>query len=245
VLYIVCHLTIKVVNDYMSYTGTLKRIRKHKTNYRKRSAILMSRRPFIITKISGQNILSQALKPTLNGDVVIASAHSRELIKHGWKGSMNSMPACYLTGLLLGKKFIEKGATNALLYTGNHPFTTRVAACLKGIVDSGVNVPVSMESLPGEDRVKGEHIAEYANLLKDNQERYNSRFSALIKNGLSPEDYPGHFEEIRMRISGKPDRENKRLNGGSNQVNKLSKEEFRNATMTESKPSSKGGSNQE
>jgi large subunit ribosomal protein L18 len=225
----------------MAYVHTLKRIRQRKTNYRKRSGILIGRRPFIITKISGQNISAQALKPTLTGDIVIASAHSRELIHHGWKGSMNSMPACYLTGLLLGKKSIQKGATNAVLYTGNNPFTTKVAACLKGIVDSGINIPVSKESLPGDDRVSGKHIANYANLLKDSEEKYNSRFSALLKQGLRPEDYPVHFEEIRMRISGKSASEDKKLNESDIQVNKLSKEEFNNTAMNKPKSSSKGG----
>jgi large subunit ribosomal protein L18 len=229
----------------MAYVHTLKRIRQHKTNYRKRSGILIGRRPFIITKISGQNISAQALKPTLTGDIVIASAHSRELIRHGWKGSMNSMPACYLTGLLLGKKSIQKGATNAVLYTGNNPFTTKVAACLKGIVDSGINIPVSKESLPGDDRVSGKHIANYANLLKDSEEKYNSRFSALLKQGLRPEDYPVHFEEIRMRISGKSASEDKKLNESDIQVNKLSKEEFNNTTMNKPKSSSKGGNKKE
>jgi large subunit ribosomal protein L18 len=229
----------------MAYVHTLKRIRQRKTNYRKRSGILIGRRPFIITKISGQNISAQALKPTLTGDIVIASAHSRELIRHGWKGSMNSMPACYLTGLLLGKKSIQKGATNAVLYTGNNPFTTKVAACLKGIVDSGINIPVSKESLPGDDRVSGKHIANYANLLKDSEEKYNSRFSALLKQGLRPEDYPVHFEEIRMRISGKWASEDKKLNESDIQVNKLSKEEFNNTTMNKPKSSSKGGNKKE
>jgi large subunit ribosomal protein L18 len=229
----------------MAYVHTLKRIRQRKTNYRKRSGILIGRRPFIITKISGQNISAQALKPTLTGDIVIASAHSRELIRHGWKGSMNSMPACYLTGLLLGKKSIQKGATNAVLYTGNNPFTTKVAACLKGIVDSGINIPVSKESLPGDDRVSGEHIANYANLLKDNEEKYNSRFSALLKQGLRPEDYPVHFEEIRMKISGKAASEDKKKNESDLQVNKLSKEEFNNTTMNKPKSSSKGGNKKE
>jgi large subunit ribosomal protein L18 len=229
----------------MAYVHTLKRIRQRKTNYRKRSGILIGRRPFIITKISGQNISAQALKPTLTGDIVIASAHSRELIRHGWKGSMNSMPACYLTGLLLGKKSIQKGATNAVLYTGNNPFTTKVAACLKGIVDSGINIPVSKESLPGDDRVSGEHISNYANLLKDSEEKYNSRFSALLKQGLRPEDYPVHFEEIRMKISGKSASEDKKLNESDLQVNKLSKEEFNNTTMNKPKSSSKGGNKKE
>jgi large subunit ribosomal protein L18 len=229
----------------MAYVHTLKRIRQRKTNYRKRSGILIGRRPFIITKISGQNISAQSLKPTLTGDIVIASAHSRELIRHGWKGSMNSMPACYLTGLLLGKKTIEKGATNAVLYTGNNPFTTKVAACLKGIVDSGIKIPVSKESLPGDDRVSGEHIANYAKLLKDSEEKYNSRFSALLKQGLRPEDYPVHFEEIRMRISGKSSSEDKELNESDIEVNELSKVGSHNTNMAKSKSSSKGGNAKE
>lgn len=229
----------------MAYVHTLKRIRQRKTNYRKRSGILIGRRPFIITKISGQNISAQSLKPTLTGDIVIASAHSRELIRHGWKGSMNSMPACYLTGLLLGKKTIEKGATNAVLYTGNNPFTTKVAACLKGIVDSGIKIPVSKDSLPGDDRVSGEHIASYAKLLTDSEEKYNSRFSALLKQGLRPEDYPVHFEEIRMRISGKSSSEDKELNESDIEVNELSKGGSHNTNMAKSKSSSKGGNRKE
>jgi large subunit ribosomal protein L18 len=111
---------------------------------------------------------------------------------------------------------------------------------LKGIVDSGINIPVSKESLPGDDRVSGKHIANYANLLKDREEKYNSTFSALLKQGLRPEDYPVHFEEIRMRISGKSASEDKKLNE-SDKVNKLSKEEFNNTTMNKPKSSSKGG----
>jgi large subunit ribosomal protein L18 len=73
---------------------------------------------------------------------------------------------------------------------------------MKGIVDSGVSMPVSEESLPEQERISGQHIAEYAGTLKENPEEYNSRFSAILKNGLSPEDYPSHFEEIKSRLSG-------------------------------------------
>jgi large subunit ribosomal protein L18 len=116
---------------------------------------------------------------------------------------------------------------------------------LKGIVDSGFNIPVSKPSLPGEDRVSGKHIAEYADLLKDNEEKYNSRFSALIKQGLRPEDYPKHFEEIRMKISDRLPHESERSNERSNPVNELNKEEFHNHSKTKLKRSSKGGSKKE
>ena len=188
----------------MTYIYTLKRIREDKTNYRKRSAILIGRHLFVTVKISDQNVAAQVLRPTPTGDIVIVSAHSRELAEHGWKGGFNNLPACYLTGTLLGKKALEKEVSSAVLYIGKNHFTSRVAACMKGIVDAGVRMPISEESLPDEDRISGHHIAEYSNVLKENEEEYNSRFSAILKNGLKPEDYPSHFEEIKSRISGKP-----------------------------------------
>lgn len=187
----------------MTYVRTLKRIRLDKTNYRKRAAVIIGRHSFVTVKVTDQNVAAQMLKPTPTGDLVIASVHSHELAKQGWKGSLNSLPACYLTGLLLGKKALEKGTSKAILYIGKDHFTTRVAACVKGIADSGVNMPLSEESFPDSDRLSGQHIADYANALKSNQDEYNSRFSALLKNGLKPEDYPSHFEEIRFKISGK------------------------------------------
>jgi large subunit ribosomal protein L18 len=186
----------------LTYVHTLKRIRDDKTNYRKRAAILIGRHSFVTVKVSDQNVAAQVLKPTPTGDIVIASAHSRELAKQGWKGALNNLPACYLTGMLLGKKALGRGVNDAVLYIGKDHFTSRVAACMKGIVDGGVSMPVSEESLPGQERISGHHIAEYAGILKVNQEEYNSRFSAILKNGLNPEDYPSHFEEIKGKLSG-------------------------------------------
>ena len=188
----------------MTYVHTLKRIREDKTNYRKRSAILIGRHLFVTVRISDQNVAAQVLKPTPTGDIVIASAHSRELAEHGWKGAFNNLPACYLTGMLLGKKAIQKEIDAAVLYIGKNHFTSRVSACMKGIVDAGVSMPVSEESLPDEDRISGHHIAEYSHALKEDEKEYNSRFSAILKNGLKPEDYPSHFEEIKSKISGEP-----------------------------------------
>jgi large subunit ribosomal protein L18 len=185
----------------MTYNLTLKRNRQRKTNYRKRASVLLSRRHFIVVKISDQNVFCQFLKPTLKGDIAISSSHSRELRKYGWKGSRNSLPACYLTGFLLGKKSLAKGRDSAILYTGRDSFTSRIAACLKGIVAAGVNVPLSEDTLPSDDRINGKHIAEFAKILRGRDEaNYNSVFSALIKEGLNPEEYPSHFEVTRQKI---------------------------------------------
>lgn len=114
---------------------------------------------------------------------------------------MNSIPTCYLTGLLLGKRALGKGMNNLVLYTGKGSFTSRVAACLKGIIDAGVSVPVSEGSLPKIERISGGHIAQYAELLKKDQEKYNTHFSSLLKNDCVPERYPHHFEEVRISIT--------------------------------------------
>ena len=185
----------------MSYVHTLKRIRTHKTNYRKRQALLISKQDFVTIKITNQNVIAQVLKPEIQGDIVRVSTHSRELRRYGWKGSLNSLPACYLVGLVLGRKALEKGVDKAVLYIGNKPFTSRISACMKGIVQAGINIPISSESYPTEHRLNGQHIAEYALKIKtEDINKYNKYFSSLLKEGLVPENYQSHVEEITARI---------------------------------------------
>lgn len=185
----------------MSYIKTLKRIRNNKTNYRKRKAVLISKRNFITIRISNQNIHCQLIKPEMRGDIVLTHSNSKELTKHGWKGSTNNLSACYLVGLILGKKMISQKIDSAILYIGKTSFTSKVAACLKGITSSGVNIPLSEESLPDDNRINGTHISTYAAALKENANLYEKRFSKLFSNNINPEEYPKHFEEIKSRIS--------------------------------------------
>ena len=189
----------------MSFTSLLRRIREGKTNYRKRKGILIGKNLFATVRISNENVLVQVLKASKKGDQVLVSAHSRELIKHGWEGSRKNMPACYLTGLLAGRKALAKGVKECVLYTGNRMFAPRVASCVKGIIDAGLSIPVDKETLPVEDRLTGKHIANYANDLKAKDKQvYSARFSALLKSGFNPESYPEHFEDTKSSILGKP-----------------------------------------
>jgi large subunit ribosomal protein L18 len=178
----------------------------------------------VTIKITNQNVIAQVLKPEIQGDIVRVSTHSRELRRYGWKGSLNSLPACFLVGLVLGRKALEKGVDKAVLYIGNKPFTSRIAACMKGIVQAGINIPISSKSYPTEHRLNGQHIAEYALKIKgEDINKYNKYFSSLLKEGLVPENYQSHVEEITARIQkGEPTREkhnekenDKRLSQGS------------------------------
>ena len=193
----------------MGYIATLKRIRNGRTNYRKRAALVLSRRKFVTITVSDENVQAQIAYPMAKGDVTITSSHSRELKRFGWNGSLNSLPACYLTGLLLGKKSLQREVDEAILYTGKNPFTSRIAACLKGIIDSGMKIPASDSSFPPEERLVGNHIAEYARMLQnENKEAYNSRFSRLITNNFDPTQYSSYVQKVKDAIvsSGELDR---------------------------------------
>lgn len=184
----------------MVYTSTFRRIRERKTNYRKREKLLIGKKDFVTVNVSDQNVSAQLIRPELLGDKVMASVHSNELLSYGWKGSRKNIPSCYLVGLLLGKKCIQKKITRAILYIGKRHFTTKIAACLKGMSEAGLEMPFSEEILPTEERIQGNHIAEYAKKIKSNDDLYKSRFSSSLGSGLEPEKYPNHFSEVKDRI---------------------------------------------
>ena len=142
----------------MAHSKILKRIRSEKTNYKKRKIMLMSKRDFITINVTNENTQVQILKPEITGDKVIASAHSRFLLKDGWKGSRKNIPAVYLTGYLAGKKALSQGVDNAIVYSGTRKYTQRMAAGVKGIIDAGIKVPSSEEAFPSEERINGEHL---------------------------------------------------------------------------------------
>lgn len=184
----------------MVYSSTFRRIRERKTNYRKREKLLIGKKDFVTVNVSDQNVSAQLIRPELLGDKVMASVHSNELLSYGWKGSRKNIPSCYLVGLLLGKKCIQKKITRAILYIGKRHFTTKIAACLKGMSEAGLEMPFSEEILPTEERIQGNHIAEYAKKIKSNDDLYKSRFSSNLGSGLEPEKYPNHFSEVKDRI---------------------------------------------
>jgi large subunit ribosomal protein L18 len=190
----------------MVYTSTFRRIRERKTNYRKREKLLIGKKDFVTVNVSDQNVSAQLIRPNLLGDKVMASVHSNELLSYGWKGSRKNIPSCYLVGLLLGKKCIQKKITKAILYIGKRHFTTKIAACLKGLSEAGLVMPFSENIIPSEERIQGNHIAEYAKKLKTNDDLYKSRFSSNLGSGLEPEKYPIHFSEVKDRIVNKTEK---------------------------------------
>jgi large subunit ribosomal protein L18 len=181
----------------------LRRSREGKTDYKKRRLLLYGRKLFVTVHISNYAVYGQIHEAKLNGDVVLASADSKELSNYGWKGSRKSIPASYLTGLLLGTKALAKGIKSAILYLGPRPYVrgSRVAAFVKGVIDAGLDVPVDPETLPKEDHVAGKHIADYANmLLASSPEAYKKRFSYLLTHRFKPEEYAKHVSTVKTKV---------------------------------------------
>jgi len=188
-----------------THVPLLRRRREGVTDYRARKRAITSQMPLLVVRISNKNVSSQFVRPMAKGDIVLSSAHSRELAKKGWNGSLKSTPACYLLGLLAGKKALAAGVREAVAYNGVVPFIrgSRIAALLKGVVDAGVAVPVGEEAFPNEDRLSGKSIGDYATkLAAEDKDAYSRSFSALIKRGFKPEDYPAEFEKVKAAIAG-------------------------------------------
>jgi large subunit ribosomal protein L18 len=107
--------------------------------------------------------------------------------------------------MLAGKKALEQGVKEAVLYNGMIPFIkgARVSAFVKGVLDSGVSLPFGEGVAPSEERLTGKTIADYAaKLAKEDKKLYQSRFSAQLKRGFKPEEYPAQFEKAKAAISG-------------------------------------------
>ncbi|ACL11482.1 50S ribosomal protein L18P [Desulfurococcus amylolyticus 1221n] len=184
------------------YKVPRRRRREGKTNYYKRYRMIVSGHPRFIVRKTLNYIWVQVATARPEGDVIIAAAHSNELRKRfGWKAGTCNTSAAYLTGLLAALRALEKGVEYAVPDIGLHrPVKgALVFAAIKAANDAGLKVPMGGEVAPSEERIRGEHIASYAKILRENG-LLEKRFSRYLANGLQPEDLPSHFEEVKNKI---------------------------------------------
>ncbi|TAL46675.1 50S ribosomal protein L18 [archaeon] len=153
-----------------------KRREEGRTDYRNRLRLLRSPNPRLVVRKSLNYITAQVISFTPKGDKTIISATSKELKKLGWTFSTDNIPAAYLTGMLIAKKCKEKNIPTANLDAGLYASTkgNRVYALVKGAVDAGLDVPVSKEIFPSDDRISGKHISSYLEKFKSLPETFES-----------------------------------------------------------------------
>lgn len=146
-----------------TYKVKRRRRRKGKTNYRKRLYTLKSNKARFIARSSHKKIIAQVVKYKPKGDETIVNTTSLELKKYGWKDGNGNICAAYLTGFLCGKKALSKGIKEGVLDIGLHTPVkgSNVFAVLKGIADSGIEIPHDKKVLPSNERIMGEHITKH------------------------------------------------------------------------------------
>ncbi|MEM1701522.1 MAG: 50S ribosomal protein L18 [Desulfurococcaceae archaeon] len=184
------------------YKVPRRRRREGKTNYYKRYTMILSGKPRFVVRKTLKYIWVQVVVGKPEGDYMVAVAHSNELRKkYGWKGGTHNTPAAYLTGLLAALRALQKGVNYAIPDIGLHSPRkgALVFAAIKAANDVGLKVPVGDEIVPNLERIRGEHIAAYAKILRE-KGLLETRFSQYLRNGLNPENLPQHFEEIKNAI---------------------------------------------
>ncbi|MFA4819736.1 MAG: 50S ribosomal protein L18 [Candidatus Aenigmatarchaeota archaeon] len=179
------------------------RRRKKKTDYVQRLALLKSDKPRLAIRKTLNNFHLQVIILETTGDRTEVEVFSKALKKYGWKGHGGNLPAAYLTGYLAGLMALKKNIKEANVDIGLQMSVkaSGLYAAAAGARDAGLIIPLGKEAIPKMDRISGKHIAEYAQKLKSDGEKYKKQFSGYIKAGLQPEDLPKHFQEVKDKIN--------------------------------------------
>jgi len=144
------------------YRVHFRRRREGKTDYRVRLRLLKSGRPRAVVRLTDRRVRVAIVEYDPVGDRVVAAADSRELGGIAFPAtSLASTPAAYLTGYLAGLRAKSTGTEDAILDAGLRRPTPggRLAAALKGLLDSGLEIPHGEGSFPTADRLNGAHLA--------------------------------------------------------------------------------------
>lgn len=115
-----------------------KRRKQKKTNYKKRLALLKTRKPRLVVRKSLNHIRGQVIKFDKKGDKTIVSATSQELKKYNWKKHCGNSESAYLTGLLLAKKNKGKRTGKCVVDIGLQNIGNRILSFLKGAEEGGL-----------------------------------------------------------------------------------------------------------
>jgi large subunit ribosomal protein L18 len=138
---------------------TLKRRRhEQKTDYGARMGMLKSANPRIVVRKTNRYVVAQIVQSLGAQDRVIAQATSLELIEKGWpkalSGSLKSLPAAYLTGLLLAQKTGQEKSFIFDIGMQRNIKKGRLYAVLKGLIDSGITIPHGKDVLPDDKHLE-------------------------------------------------------------------------------------------
>lgn len=139
---------------------TIRRRRlENKTDYKNRFGLLKSGTPRLVVRKTSRYIIAQIIESDIAQDRIVTGVNSKDLLGKGWpmekSGSLKSLPAAYLTGLLLSAK-AKNAPKNLILDLGmyHNVKKSRLYSLVKGAVDGGLSISHSPEVLPTEEELK-------------------------------------------------------------------------------------------
>jgi large subunit ribosomal protein L18 len=140
-----------------------RRRREGKTDYAKRINLLKSNSPRIVFRKTNRYLIAQYVKSKEAKDHIEFGINSKALLKYGWpneaEGSLKSIPAAYLLGILFGKKIIDKKKSQVIdLGMIRTVHKSKAYAFIKGLIDAGVSIEHKEGIFPENSRIKGEHL---------------------------------------------------------------------------------------
>ncbi len=166
-----------------------RRRREQKTDYRVRLPLVRSGKVRAVVRRSGSHMTVQFVRWERDGDRTLLTVSSSHLKKFGWEAGTGNVPAAYLTGLLAAKLARTVDVKEAIADLGMQVSTkgSRLYAAIRGMIDGGMDIPCDKGMLPGDDRIKGDHIGKWA---KGPGTSYKVRAA----------DLPKHVAEVRAKI---------------------------------------------
>ena len=184
-----------------------RRRREGKTNYHRRLKLIRSHKKRLVIRTSNKHTNVQVMDSLMHGDKLVAESHSIQLKKiMEWGYNTSNLPSAYLTGYLGGLRAKKAGVEHAILDVGILVHDSQVKAALLGFLDADVDVPVNREwfSEHLEQRVTGQHIQDYAEMLsKEDSKKYKKMFAAVLANNGNPKKIVADWEKAKKTLEGK------------------------------------------
>lgn len=129
---------VKVLKNKQYFQGfqtKFRRRREGKTDYRQRHKLITqdknkykSPKYRFCVRFSNKYVLCQIISAEIRGDIVLCSAHSKELAKYGLPAGFKNYSAAYCTGLLLARRLLKQLGMDEV-YSGVEEVTGDVATC--------------------------------------------------------------------------------------------------------------------
>lgn len=132
---------VKVQKDkayFKRFQVAYRRRREGKTDYQARRALTiqdknkyMSPKYRLVVRLTNHYVICQVVYAEIDGDRIMASANSKELIRYGVKVGLKNYTAAYLTGLLVARRLLVTLKMDGM-YNGNEDPTGAVVKTEEG-----------------------------------------------------------------------------------------------------------------